>query len=63
MDKPVVMSELVELRFMRVGYEYLGEDEGWHIKEDVPEWAKKGFEEFYAKVNPVPDENGMITQY
>lgn len=63
MEQPVIMSELSEPRFMREGYEYLGEDGEWHIKEDAPEWAKKEFEEFYAKLDSSQDENGIITQY
>lgn len=44
-------------------YVYIGEDEQRHIKEDAPEWAKKEFEEFMKKVNPEPDEDGIITHY
>ena len=50
-------------RFMQEGYEYLDEDEQWHIKEDAPEQAKKEFEEYYAKLYPTSDEDGCITQY
>lgn len=49
-------------RFIQEGYEYLGEDEQWHIRDDAPDWAKKEFEEFYAKIVHIPDEDGLIAQ-
>lgn len=52
-----------EPRFSQEGYDYLGENEKWHIKDDAPEWAKKEFEEYYAKITSEPDEDGVITQY
>lgn len=68
MNKPVVLSELEMPEFEKAGYDYvkdsyLGEDGKLHLREDAPEWAKREFEEFYAKMNPTPDENGIITQY
>lgn len=63
MDKPVFSGELEMPKFIQEGYEYLGEDGQWHIKDDAPEWAKKEFKEYYAKLNPEPDEDGIITRY
>lgn len=55
---------LEEPRYIREGYEYLDkETEEWRIKDDAPDWAKKEFEEFMKKVNPEPDDNGLITHY
>ena len=54
MDRPVFSGELEMPRFIQEGYEYLGEDE---------QWAKKEFEEYYAKLYPEPDEDGVIIQY
>ncbi len=45
-------------RFMTEGYDNIGGDEQWHIKDDALEWAKKEFQEFYAKLNPEPDKDG-----
>lgn len=58
-----MMGDMPPQRFIQEGYEYFGEDGKWHLKEDAPDWAKKEFEEFYAKINPTPNESGMITQY
>lgn len=63
MDKIVTAGELIMPRFIKEGYEYIGDDGRWHIKDDAPDWAKKEFEEFYRKLNPTPDENGKIIQY
>lgn len=60
MDEPVLLGELEIPRFIQEGYEYLGEDEQWHIRDDAPDWAKKEFEEFYAKI--APDEGGLVAQ-
>lgn len=49
-------------RFMEEGYAYIGEDEQWHIRDDAPSWAKKEFEEFFAMVNPDPNEDGFVMQ-
>lgn len=55
---------LEEPRFMQEGYEYWDEDaEEWCIKDDAPEWAKKEFKEFYARIQAKPDDNGIVTQY
>lgn len=62
MENPVFSGELETPRFIQEGYEYLGEDEQWHIRDDAPEWAKKEFKAFYAKINPIPDEDGLIAQ-
>lgn len=63
MDKPVFSGELEMPRFMQEGYEYLGEDEQWHIKDDAPEWAKREFAEFYGKLNPKPDEGARVMRF
>lgn len=45
-------------------YEYIDDKtEKWCIKDDAPDWAKKKFEELQKMVEPVPDENGIITLY
>ncbi|MCI9141601.1 MAG: hypothetical protein HFH87_03130 [Lachnospiraceae bacterium] len=62
MDEPVFLGELEIPRFIQEGYEYLGEDEQWHIRDDAPYWAKKEFEEFYAKIAHIPGEDGLIAQ-
>lgn len=56
------MADMPPQRFIQEGYEYLGEDGKWHIKDDAPDWAKKEFDEFYAMVNPVPGEDGLAVQ-
>lgn len=62
MNNPVCLGELELPRFVLEGYEYLGEDEQWHIKDDAPEWAKKEFKEFYAKLRSEPIENRIVVQ-
>ena len=62
MDEPVILGDMPPQRFIEEGYEYLGEDGQWHIKDDAPDWAKKEFKEFYAMINPVPDKDGLIIQ-
>lgn len=53
-----------EPRFIREGYRYFDKKEmTWKIKDDAPAWAKAEFDEFMKLMNPVPDENGIITQY
>lgn len=45
-------------------YEYIDDDtEKWCIRDDAPDWAKEKFKELQELVNPVLDENGVITQY
>lgn len=62
MNKPAIQGEMIEPRFMKEGYNYIGEDEQWHIRENAPDWAKKEFEEYMAMVNPVPDKDGVVVQ-
>ncbi|NBI73263.1 hypothetical protein D3Z50_19895 [Clostridiaceae bacterium] len=62
MEKREIYSDMPPQTFMQDGYEYLGEDGQWHIKDDAPEWAKKEFDEFNAMINPIPDEDGLIIQ-
>lgn len=62
MDKLISSGELEMPRFIQEGYEYLGEDEQWHIRDDAPDWAKKEFKEFYARLHPESDENMIICQ-
>ncbi len=55
-------------KFEEEGYDYyedsyLGEDGKRHLRDDAPEWAKKEFEDYYAKLHPEPDEDGIIIQY
>lgn len=45
-------------------YEYIDDDtEKWCIRDDAPDWTKKKFKELQELVEPVPDENGVITCY
>lgn len=62
MEKLELLGDMPPQRFIQEGYEYLGKDGRWHIKEDAPDWAKKEFEEFYRMVNPIPDEDGAVVQ-
>lgn len=55
--------DMQEPRFSQEGYDYIGEDEKWHIRDDAPDWAKKEFEEYYAKLHPEPDGDGFVIQY
>ena len=57
-----ILGDMPEPRFMQEGYEYLDEDGQPRIRDDAPEWAKKEFKEFYAMVNPVADEEGLVIQ-
>jgi len=51
-------------KFIEEGWEYFDEEEErWKIKPDAPEWAKKEAGEFYKKIYPEPDEDGIIEQY
>lgn len=61
-DIKITSGDMPEPRFSREGYDYLGEDEKWHIRDNAPDWAKKEFEEYMAMVNPVPDEEEIIVQ-
>ena len=48
-------------RFIEEGWQFFDEQSNaWKLKPDAPEWAKKEFDEFYALVNPKPDENGIV---
>lgn len=49
-------------RFIEEEYHYYNE-KGIQIKEDAPNWAKEEYEEYIKKINPIEDENGIITQY
>jgi len=67
-DKPVFLGELEMPKFEEEGYDYyedsyFGEDGKRHLRDDAPEWAKKEFEDYYAKLHPEPDEDGIIIQY
>lgn len=50
-----------EPRCFKEGYVYINDKEEWDIKENAPEWAKKEFKKFMDSVNPIEDENGVIT--
>ena len=61
MDSVVMMgNDMSEPRFSKEGYDYIGEDEQWHIRDDAPEWAKKEFEEFFAMIES--KEKELIVQ-
>ena len=62
MEKPVLKGDMEEPRFIQEGYEYLGDDEKWHIREDAHDWAKKEFEEFYNQVDSISDKNDKLIQ-
>lgn len=40
MDKTVISGEMEMPRFMTEGYDCIGEDKQWHIKDDAPEWTR-----------------------
>lgn len=50
-------------RFIEENWDYIDENEKLCIKENAPDWAKKEYEEFMKKINKVPDENGIVTEY
>lgn len=50
-------------KFIEKGWSYTNEDNEICLKENAPEWAKQEYEEFLKMVNPIPDKNGIITQY
>ena len=49
---------MIEPKFMEYCY---WDDKGCHLKENVPEWAKNDYEEWFKE--PEPDEDGNITLY
>lgn len=53
---------LEEPRFFQEGYAYLNEKEVWCIKDDAPEWAKEEFQEYFATVKGILNEDGSITR-
>lgn len=61
-DMIMTNGDMMEPKFMQEGYAYIGEDEQWHIRDDAPKWAKKEFDEFFAMVNPEPDDDDMSVQ-
>ena len=62
MDKLEFFGDMPPQRFIKEGYEYLGKDGEWHVKDEAPEWAKEEFKKFHEMVNPVPDEEGRMIQ-
>ncbi len=40
-----------------------GPENGWQLKDDAPEWARKEYEEFMARMDNEPDENGRRIIY
>ena len=54
---------MLEPRFMKEGYDYIGANEKWHIKESAPEWAKLEFIEFFKMLKGTPDKDGVVTKY
>lgn len=62
MEDISITGELIAPKAIDEGYMFF--DCGhWCIKDDSPDWAKKEYEDFCRKLNPVPDENGIITYY
>lgn len=49
-------------RFIEEEYHYY-DDEGIHLKDDAPEWAKEEYQEYLKNINPTADENGKIVEY
>lgn len=45
-----------------VDYWYIGKNETWCIKEDVPDWAKKEFAEYFNKESEMPDVDIAILE-
>lgn len=50
-------------RCIEEGYAFVDDEkEEWVLKADAPDWAVDEFNEFKKKVNPEPDDSGLITQ-
>lgn len=67
MSDIVSLGELEMPRFEEEGYDYhkdsyRGKDGKLHLRDDAPEWAREEFEEYYARLHPEPDENGVVVQ-
>ena len=55
---------IAEPRFVKEGW--LDDSkpyEGWKLKENAPEWARKEFEQFLETTVEEPDEHGRIRIY
>lgn len=50
-------------KFIIENWSYKDKENKICLKENAPEWAKKEYEEFLKKINPVPDKEGKIIQY
>ena len=65
MDKKATsQKELIVPKFIIEGYSIFDERENkWTVKPDAPAWAVEEAKEFYKKLEQIPDENGIVTQY
>lgn len=55
---------IAEPRFVKEGWlDDSKPHEGWKLKENAPEWAKKEFEQFLEDISEEPDEYGRIRIY
>ena len=48
-------------RFYLEGWLDEDTEQGWKLKENAPEWAKKEFEDVMQQLNSEPDKDGRVT--
>ena len=51
-----------EPRALKDGWAYI-EDGEFHLKKDVPEWAKEEIAEINRALELTPDDDGLVTLY
>lgn len=63
--KPTICTELPPLEIWADGIADFvkWEDGEYQLIPDAPEWAKKKLDEYNAMLQPMADENGIVTQY
>lgn len=47
-------------RFYLEGWLDEDTEQGWKLKENAPEWAKKEFEDVMQQLNSEPDKDGRV---
>lgn len=51
-------------KFIEEGWGYTeGNEPGWKLKPDAPEWAKREYEEFQKTLETPPNDEGIVTVY
>ena len=48
-------------RFYLEGWLDKDTEQGWKLKKNAPEWAKKEFEDVMQQLNSEPDKDGRVT--